>query len=78
MPLGIKVKQLLPPTPTLDYFMLEKRDEWLRSKTTAELIAKANETREKQANLGACHRSCLYVIMGAQLKTIENILKERS
>ena len=58
--------------------MLEKRNEWLRSMTTAQLIAKANETREKQSNLGACHRSCLYVIMGAQLKTIEKILKERS
>ena len=58
--------------------MLEKRNEWLRSMTTAQLIAKANETREKQSNLGAVHRSCLYVIMGAQLKTIEKILKERS
>jgi len=78
MPLGLKVKQLLPYPLTLDYFMLEKRNEWLRSKTTAELIEKAKETREKRAALGECHRSCLYVIMGAKLKTIENILKERS
>ena len=58
--------------------MIDKRNEWLRSMTTAQLITKAKETREKQSNLGGVHRSCLYVIMGAELKTIEKILKERS
>jgi len=50
-----------------------------RMKSTPELIKFANETREKQSKLGACHRKGfgLYMIMDAQVKAIELILKER-
>ena len=57
--------------------VLPKRTEWLRKKTTDQLIIYREMTMRDMASLGDCHRAGLYMIMEDQLKAVEKILKER-